>query len=687
MDNGAPQNGAVHKDGMENQRGYHLAVVLMLSLIALASVDLWNQYNEYTKGTWFNAYRRAALADDQFWQTAYRTENLEIKLETQMSRLTEVRKGLHSLLPKMKIDMENLRGNTHDFKHTRSARITMHNLQNNDTEIYRISCGTGDDAPLLRVGLNDFRTDARDSCDVFTDWNAAPALPKEEADTDSSTERKSKTSKYNPERIVPHAFFEKVPLGEGAFGLRPLSGRGNFLSMVPPNSHANSLYDWQGSGPWRVVMGGPIAGQQERFRMNGDFLYSAALEGYLQCNANQQVHGEPSLSAWSASKFRMQRISDKDVRYAQEVVSLSEQILDTQRSYISEHQAPLQAQKAAVHSATSGSSSGLDSGSAAASDSSQAQAQTQTPIHICIGVPMTSKGTEMDGVRDSPLWSNLFDSFMKSIDWRSNKYVFKFFLGFDLGDEIYDTGDAWNEIRTIFANRARYRLEETLLEASLVTSILENNLHIEIKHYQHLQGAPTQVVSQLMMAGYSENYDYFYQVNDDTIIETPNWPARFITALAGNPSIPNFGVTGPLDTNNDKIFTHSFVHRTHMDVFNFYFPVSFKNWWSDDWISSIYGAEHTFRLDDVKIKHNVGAQKTSGATQRYEVDHGAQLRLDGELRKSFTLIDAWLKKNSYPRLPLPAVCGFIPASRYLYKYIKHESYNEAHSKQHHVEEL
>lgn len=30
---------------------------------------------------------------------------------------------------------------------------------------------------------------------------------------------------------------------------------------------------------------------------------------------------------------------------------------------------------------------------------------------------------------------------MKSIDWRSNRFVFKFYLGLDKADELYDTGD------------------------------------------------------------------------------------------------------------------------------------------------------------------------------------------------------------------------------------------------------
>ena len=30
---------------------------------------------------------------------------------------------------------------------------------------------------------------------------------------------------------------------------------------------------------------------------------------------------------------------------------------------------------------------------------------------------------------------------MKSIDWRSNRIIFKFYLGFDKADELYDTGE------------------------------------------------------------------------------------------------------------------------------------------------------------------------------------------------------------------------------------------------------
>ena len=68
-------------------------------------------------------------------------------------------------------------------------------------------------------------------------------------------------------------------------------------------------------------------------------------------------------------------------------------------------------------------------------------------FHVALVVPMTSKGTDMSETKQSPLWFNLFASFVESIDWRANRHTFTFYLGFDKGDELYDTGDAWSELR------------------------------------------------------------------------------------------------------------------------------------------------------------------------------------------------------------------------------------------------
>ena len=66
------------------------------------------------------------------------------------------------------------------------------------------------------------------------------------------------------------------------------------------------------------------------------------------------------------------------------------------------------------------------------------------------------------------------------------------------------------------------------------------------------------------------------------------------------------------------------------------------------------------RPSGTEIKHNVGAQKKYGQVQRYDVDHGAKLILTQELINGFVQIDKYMKKNSFPRLPLPSICGYIP---------------------------
>jgi hypothetical protein len=140
-------------------------------------------------------------------------------------------------------------------------------------------------------------------------------------------------------------------------------------------------------------------------------------------------------------------------------------------------------------------------------------------------------------------------------------------LGFDKADELYDTGDAWSEMREMFKKRSpalawrafspvlnlfpRLLLAERNIDSkislwsqgrvlvtihpsscdlcslSLIEKILSEQLTIKLAHFSHLevalsplsllflmhrQGAPSQVVSQLMLKAYEDNYDYFYQV-------------------------------------------------------------------------------------------------------------------------------------------------------------------------------
>ena len=73
------------------------------------------------------------------------------------------------------------------------------------------------------------------------------------------------------------------------------------------------------------------------------------------------------------------------------------------------------------------------------------------------------------------------------------------------------------------------------------------------------------------------------------------------------------------------------VHRTHLDIFPYYYPEVFDNWWIDDWITVVYGDARKYMLPDWEVVHEIGSVGT-----RYGVDMvqerllAEQVRLGGE---------------------------------------------------------
>lgn len=205
------------------------------------------------------------------------------------------------------------------------------------------------------------------------------------------------------------------------------------------------------------------------------------------------ISGNPGeYSQYNSKAFIMEKVSPEVVRSSYMLLDLSRQIVDIQSEYSQKFRKSPKDRKSSALEVT-----GMDN---------------PNPVKICLGVPITSKGTDMKDVTDSPFWTNLFDSFMKSVDWRSNRFVFRFYLGFDKADAMYDTGDAWSDIREEFRHRATYRMMEQLMDETAINTVLSDQLSLKLMHFDHLEGAPSQVVSQLMLSAYMDNFDYFYQV-------------------------------------------------------------------------------------------------------------------------------------------------------------------------------
>lgn len=88
---------------------------------------------------------------------------------------------------------------------------------------------------------------------------------------------------------------------------------------------------------------------------------------------------------------------------------------------------------------------------------------------------------------------------------------------------------------------------------------------------------PGPVFNSMARAAYELGADYFYRLNDDSEIRG-RWPEAYVRTLQALG--PPFGVIGPSSYgSNDRILTHDFVHRTHMEIFEMnYYPPELPDW-------------------------------------------------------------------------------------------------------------
>jgi GT2 family glycosyltransferase len=111
-------------------------------------------------------------------------------------------------------------------------------------------------------------------------------------------------------------------------------------------------------------------------------------------------------------------------------------------------------------------------------------------------------------------------------------------------------------------------------------------------------------VNKIAKAAYEEGMDYFVRINDDTVFITSNWSTLAIDVLRSYDP-PDVGVVGPTcnEGNTGIILTHDMVHRTHLDIFPYYYPPVFENWFSNTWITRVYKPDRSTKLTTWTVEH------------------------------------------------------------------------------------
>jgi hypothetical protein len=205
---------------------------------------------------------------------------------------------------------------------------------------------------------------------------------------------------------------------------------------------------------------------------------------------------------------------------------------------------------------------------------------------IAILIPVCSRNQNYQTLKDTTLYKKTLPSLKSS---KENNYNYTIFIGIDDDDTFYLS--VIDELKML---------------------IEDNDFQVKLLILTDCKNAPATAWNCLASEAYSNaKYDYFFQIGDDIELISKNWTTRFIEKLKQN---NNLGVVGPINISNynqrfkknmKHVIENTFVHRTHLDIFQYYFHPHIKNWFCDDWITGVYREFLSYMFKDIVSINNV----------------------------------------------------------------------------------
>lgn len=205
------------------------------------------------------------------------------------------------------------------------------------------------------------------------------------------------------------------------------------------------------------------------------------------------------------------------------------------------------------------------------------------PIGIII--PTTSNKTNYKTLNDACFFNIMLPSFLDKYNKRG-KYIYNFYIAYDDDDTFF------------------LKYHDAMIQK--FNDMTPDNFTLKLYTVSNMKNKVGHIWNFLADKAYGEN-EYIYQLGDDIQIIDAGWEKVFINVLKKQ---NNVGVTGPRDINNHNILTQSFIHKTHIDIFGYYFHPEIINWYIDNWITGVY---------DSKFISNIKIFNTSIENQKYDI--------------------------------------------------------------------
>ena len=178
----------------------------------------------------------------------------------------------------------------------------------------------------------------------------------------------------------------------------------------------------------------------------------------------------------------------------------------------------------------------------------------------------TNKRDEWAGAEDTYLWTILCSSLEKYTP-DIGKGRIKLFIGYDEDDRIYSIDEERLKFSAFFMKFDIQWFPQSVETKGKVTTIW-NNLGRE---------------------AIAQGYDYIKILGDDIRLPSDRgWLGHFANKLRKK---NNIGFSAGW-SNNDQIPTQFLVHKTHYEIFGFFYPTEIPNWGCDNWLHDVYPAKY-----------------------------------------------------------------------------------------------
>jgi len=240
---------------------------------------------------------------------------------------------------------------------------------------------------------------------------------------------------------------------------------------------------------------------------------------------------------------------------------------------------------------------------------------------IAIGGGITSR--RLSALNESNVGEKFvfFTSLLPSFcNTTSSQFSYAFYLAYDYTDRVFSNDRLYAAFVEAFWSEIDRLCPENITAA------------LRLVNCSH-SGKPAWAQNDAMMEAYLDNADYFYRINDDSEMLTSRWAEMFVAALDSYDPL-RVGVVGPKHRGgNAGILTYDFVHKTHIDIFGFYYPRPFTDWFGDGWITRVYRPDRCTKLSEVRLKHTLRLGK------RYQVNQSARRLLQPTVDQDKLILD------------------------------------------------